>query len=111
MQYINVIERCIFYISFQVSGVGVGTQVPTLLPDVDKYMRKMQLTDQTSDKEFQFWKTQPVPKISEDIANHVNEAIEPSKLVCDIKQEAYNIPDDFRWDTLDLTDEDVVSWE
>ncbi|KAK8729301.1 hypothetical protein OTU49_008752, partial [Cherax quadricarinatus] len=89
----------------KVSGVGVGTQVPPLMPEVERYMRKMQLQNQ---REFQFWNTQPVPKISEDIGEDVNEAIEEEKPVSEIKQEPYNLPDGFRWETLDLTDEDVL---
>lgn len=35
---------------------------PIGMPQVEQYMRKMQLQEQ---KEFLFWNTQPVPKISE----------------------------------------------
>ena len=45
----------------QGGGIGVGTQVPPMLPEVEKYMRKMQFQTQ---RDFQFWNTQPVPKIS-----------------------------------------------
>lgn len=46
----------------------------------------------------------------EEVGENVNEAIEPDKKIEDIKQEPYNLPDGFKWDTLDLTNEDVVSW-
>merc|ERR1719495_2824427 len=68
-------------------------------------MRKMQLQ---SPKEYQFWNTQPVPKINEEVGKNVNEAIEPDKCVDDIKQDPYNLPDGFQWDTLDLTNEGVL---
>lgn len=56
------------FLLFQVSGVGVGTQVPPLMPEMERYMRKMQLQNQ---REFQFWNTQPVPKISEWYSSYV----------------------------------------
>ncbi|KAG0719452.1 Glycylpeptide N-tetradecanoyltransferase 2 [Chionoecetes opilio] len=84
----------------QVLPEGMG------IPQVEQYMRKMQLQEQ---KEFLFWNTQPVPKITEDIEEGVNEAIEGEKTVSEIKQESYNLPDGFFWDTLDLLNPDVVS--
>ncbi|XP_071512935.1 glycylpeptide N-tetradecanoyltransferase 2 isoform X4 [Panulirus ornatus] len=87
------------------SGIGVGTQVPPLMPEMERYMRKLQLQNQ---REFQFWNTQPVPKISEDIGEDVNEAIEADKPISDIKQEPYNLPDGFKWETLDLSNEQVL---
>lgn len=45
----------------------------------------------------------------EDIAEDVNEAIESEKAISDIKQEPYNLPDGFFWDTLDLQNPEVVS--
>lgn len=48
-------------------SVGAGEEqvlphTPIGMPQVEQYMRKMQLQEQ---KEFLFWNTQPVPKISE----------------------------------------------
>ena len=47
-------------------SMGAEEQVlqhsPMGIPQVEQYMRKMQLQEQ---KEFLFWNTQPVPKISE----------------------------------------------
>ncbi|XP_047500622.1 glycylpeptide N-tetradecanoyltransferase 2-like [Penaeus chinensis] len=90
----------------QTEGLGMNAHVPPrLIPEVERYMRKMQLQNQ---KEYHFWNTQPVPKINEEVGENVNEAIEPDKKIEDIKQEPYNLPDGFKWDTLDLTNEDVL---
>ncbi|XP_057651343.1 glycylpeptide N-tetradecanoyltransferase [Diorhabda carinulata] len=56
-------------------------------------------------KNFQFWHTQPVPKMDEKIT--VNEAIEPDKEPSEIREEPYSLPDGFKWDTLNL-DEPLV---
>ncbi|XP_063878390.1 glycylpeptide N-tetradecanoyltransferase-like isoform X1 [Scylla paramamosain] len=90
-------------------GVRAEEQVlqhsPMGIPQVEQYMRKMQLQEQ---KEFLFWNTQPVPKITEDIGEDVNEAIEAEKDISEIKQEPYNLPDGFFWDTLDLQNPEVL---
>lgn len=51
-------------------------------------------------KPYQFWSTQPVPKMDEKIV--VNEPIEPEKSISEIRAEPYSLPDGFQWDTLDL---------
>ncbi|XP_078034361.1 N-myristoyl transferase isoform X1 [Augochlora pura] len=51
-------------------------------------------------KPYQFWSTQPVPKMDEKIVK--NEPIEPDKT--SIRQEPYSLPPDFQWDTLNLDD-------
>ncbi|EFA05466.1 Glycylpeptide N-tetradecanoyltransferase-like Protein [Tribolium castaneum] len=56
-------------------------------------------------KSYQFWNTQPVPKMDEKIT--VNEAIEPDRQVAEIRAEPYSLPDGFAWDTLNL-DEPLV---
>ncbi|KAG5887318.1 hypothetical protein JTB14_006462 [Gonioctena quinquepunctata] len=56
-------------------------------------------------KSYQFWSTQPVPKMDEKIT--VNEAIEPDKELSEIRSEPYTLPDGFMWDTLKL-DEPLV---
>ncbi|KAJ8917261.1 hypothetical protein NQ315_002278 [Exocentrus adspersus] len=56
-------------------------------------------------KSYQFWNTQPVPKMDEKIT--VNEAIEPDKEASEIRAEPYSLPDGFVWDTLNL-DEPLV---
>ncbi|XP_050299787.1 glycylpeptide N-tetradecanoyltransferase 1 [Anthonomus grandis grandis] len=58
-------------------------------------------------KSYQFWNTQPVPKMHEKIT--VNEAIEPDKEISEIRAEPYSLPDGFKWDTLNLDDPLVLT--
>lgn len=51
-------------------------------------------------KSYQFWNTQPVPKMGEEIT--VNGPIEPDKPIESIRQEPYSLPDGFNWDTIDV---------
>ncbi|XP_069111093.1 glycylpeptide N-tetradecanoyltransferase 1-like [Argopecten irradians] len=60
--------------------------------------------EEASKKRYQFWETQPVPKINEKIQTTVNEAIELDKPVEEIRSDTYTLPGGFRWDTLDLCD-------
>ena len=60
-------------------------------------------------KKFTFWGTQPVPAIEEKIEESVNEPIEPDKPISEVRQEPYNLPDGFEWNTLDIDDPDIVS--
>ncbi|XP_018318725.1 glycylpeptide N-tetradecanoyltransferase [Agrilus planipennis] len=53
-------------------------------------------------KSYQFWSTQPVPKMDEKI--NVNEAIEPDKEITEIRAEPYTLPAGFIWDTLNLNE-------
>lgn len=53
-------------------------------------------------KPYQFWSTQPVPKMDEKIT--VNEPIESDKKASEIRQEPYSLPGGFQWDTLTLDD-------
>ncbi|XP_074096678.1 N-myristoyl transferase isoform X1 [Cotesia typhae] len=56
-------------------------------------------------KTYQFWSTQPVPKMDEKIS--INEPIEPNKT--SIRPEPYSLPADFQWDTLNLDDPLVLA--
>lgn len=62
--------------------------------------------DDTVQKSFKFWSTQPVPKFDEKIEK--NEAIEADKPVAEIRQDPYALPDGFKWETLDLNNESVL---
>ncbi|XP_035162735.1 glycylpeptide N-tetradecanoyltransferase 2 isoform X4 [Callithrix jacchus] len=53
---------------------------------------------------YQFWDTQPVPKLDEVITSHG--AIEPDK--DNVRQEPYSLPQGFMWDTLDLSNAEVL---
>ncbi|KAL7647000.1 UNVERIFIED_CONTAM: hypothetical protein RMT77_002257 [Armadillidium vulgare] len=87
------------------SGIN-NKAVPQLMPEVEKYMKKLILQDQR--QEFQFWSTQPVPSIDEDISATINEPIEQNKSINDIRQDPYNLPSGYKWDTLDLKDPEVL---
>jgi len=58
--------------------------------------------DDAKIKTYEFWSTQPVPKLDEKITT--NEEIEPDKSVDTIRGDPYSLPDGFRWDTLDLNE-------
>ena len=58
--------------------------------------------DDAKIKTYEFWSTQPVPKLDEKITT--NEEIEPDKSVDAIRGDPYSLPDGFRWDTLDLNE-------
>ncbi|XP_063565978.1 glycylpeptide N-tetradecanoyltransferase 2 isoform X6 [Gorilla gorilla gorilla] len=60
--------------------------------------------DEAAKHRYQFWDTQPVPKLDEVITSHG--AIEPDK--DNIRQEPYSLPQGFMWDTLDLSDTEVL---
>lgn len=57
-------------------------------------------------KNYQFWSTQPVPRMDEHIA--VSEPIEPEKSLGEIRTEPYSLPEGFHWDTLELEKPDVL---
>ncbi|CAI5741271.1 unnamed protein product [Peronospora farinosa] len=52
-------------------------------------------------KDFKFWKTQPVPALDEFPRQHG--AIDPPKSINDVRQEPYNMPPGFVWSELDLS--------
>uniref|UniRef100_A0A6I8R465 Glycylpeptide N-tetradecanoyltransferase n=1 Tax=Xenopus tropicalis TaxID=8364 RepID=A0A6I8R465_XENTR len=60
--------------------------------------------DEASKRKYQFWDTQPVPKLNEIITCHG--PIEPDK--DNIRQEPYSLPQGFMWDTLDLSNSEVL---
>jgi len=57
-------------------------------------------SDDKKDKKYQFWDTQPVPKLGESIEGDVNEPVEPNKE--DIRKEPFSLPSGFTWDTLNI---------
>jgi glycylpeptide N-tetradecanoyltransferase len=50
-----------------------------------------------------FWDKQPVTQFEENVVWSVNEAIDPVKTVAEVRQEPYNMPAGFVWDTIDMT--------
>ena len=63
--------------------------------------------DEAKKKQFEFWNTQPVPKM-DDLVKDANEAIEEDKPSSEIRAEPYSLPDGFQWDTLNLADPLIV---
>ncbi|RXM29223.1 Glycylpeptide N-tetradecanoyltransferase 2 [Acipenser ruthenus] len=60
--------------------------------------------DEATKHKYQFWDTQPVPKLNEVVTSHG--PIEPDKE--NIRQEPYSLPQGFMWDTLDLSNAEVL---
>ncbi|XP_023488019.2 glycylpeptide N-tetradecanoyltransferase 2 isoform X1 [Equus przewalskii] len=60
--------------------------------------------DEAAKHRYQFWDTQPVPKLNEVITSHG--AIEADK--DNVRQEPYSLPQGFMWDTLDLGNAEVL---
>lgn len=57
-------------------------------------------------KRYQFWETQPVPRLDEQPER--SEPIEPDKKPEQVKQEPYNLPAGFIWDTLEIQDDSTL---
>ncbi|XP_075437482.1 glycylpeptide N-tetradecanoyltransferase 1 isoform X2 [Ascaphus truei] len=60
--------------------------------------------EEASKRSYQFWDTQPVPKLGEVVSSHG--PIEPDK--DHIRLEPYTLPPGFSWDALDLGDRGVL---
>lgn len=58
--------------------------------------------DEAKQKRYQFWDTQPVPKLDEEVGG--NEAIEIDKHVSEIRSEPYSLPQGFNWCMVDIND-------
>lgn len=84
------------------------------LQDIKKAMEMLNLykagpaktTEEALKKKFNFWETQPVPKLDENPA--ANEPIEQEKTIEEIRPETYPLPTGFTWDTLNIDNEAVV---
>lgn len=66
------------------------------------HQKPAKTTEEALHKSYQFWSTQPVPKMDEKILS--NEPIEPPKSSEEIRAEPYTLPDGFHWDTLNLNE-------
>lgn len=64
--------------------------------------RSAKTPEEAMQKQYQFWSTQPVPKMDEKITS--NGPIEPNKSESEIRAEPYSLPAGFQWDTLNLDD-------
>ncbi|XP_072028638.1 glycylpeptide N-tetradecanoyltransferase 2-like [Amphiura filiformis] len=62
--------------------------------------------DEAKKKHYQFWDTQPVPKLEEKVDGEINEPVEPDKT--DVRQDCYSLPGQFQWDTLDVHNPSIL---
>lgn len=58
--------------------------------------------------EWKFWETQPVPKLGQVVPKGTNEPIQPNKTLEEIKQDPFSLPEGFKWDDVDLNDENQL---
>ncbi|XP_074658765.1 glycylpeptide N-tetradecanoyltransferase 1-like isoform X1 [Tubulanus polymorphus] len=96
----------------ETSGEPSSSSKVPVLQDIQKAMELLNMQqamvgapksiEEASKKSFQFWSTQPVPKINETVDE--NCPIEQDKPKDDIRQETLSLPGGFYWDTLDITD-------
>ncbi|CAH3157078.1 unnamed protein product, partial [Porites evermanni] len=63
-------------------------------------------TEEALRKKYQFWDTQPVPKLDEEVSECG--CIEENKPIEELRSEPYTLPQGFVWDTLDISNEKVV---
>ena len=59
-----------------------------------------------NEKQFEFWSTQPVPKLDE--VSSANEPIVEDIPVSDLRKQPFSLPSGFHWDTLKIDDPIVV---
>lgn len=88
------------------AGCNISLQDIRKAVEVLSFQQKpAKTTEEALQKQYQFWNTQPVPKMDEKIT--CNEPIEPVKGTLEIRAEPYSLPVGFQWDTLNL-DEPLV---
>ncbi len=58
--------------------------------------------DDAAKKSFEFWSTQPVPRLDEEVTT--NEEIEADIPLDRLRKEPYSLPKGFKWDTLNIDD-------
>ena len=70
--------------------------------------------EEAKKKRYEFWETQPVPKLSEDESvlalEVVNEPIDPNTDIEKVRKEPLPLPDGFVWVSLDIENEGDVSF-
>lgn len=60
-------------------------------------------TQDAIQKRYQFWETQPVPRFDDNF-----DTSEPIKKTVELREEPYNLPEGFAWDTLDIGNDDIL---
>eukprot|EP00596_Hydrurales_sp_CCMP1899_P003968 CAMPEP_0119045000 /NCGR_PEP_ID=MMETSP1177-20130426/36191_1 /TAXON_ID=2985 /ORGANISM="Ochromonas sp, Strain CCMP1899" /LENGTH=450 /DNA_ID=CAMNT_0007016021 /DNA_START=57 /DNA_END=1406 /DNA_ORIENTATION=+ len=72
----------------------------------EKYLKQNQKGKDT-DIEHKFWNTQPMPGLK-DVFDGESGPMDGNTDVTAVRQEPYNMPGGFEWDSLDVTDPDVI---
>jgi len=95
--------------SMEIPGDGKIQNISAKIADLRKTMELLTLQqgapktpDEALRKTYQFWDTQPVPKLDEKVVT--NEPIEPDKEESEIRGDPYALPEGFHWETLDISD-------
>ena len=94
----------------QLSRLAKERQLQTLAKAMEQMQfesRSVKSIDEAKKKQFEFWDTQPVPKLDEDVVG-ANEEMTPDKEMGELRQEPYSLPAGFHWDTLNLQDPLIV---
>ncbi|XP_065053130.1 glycylpeptide N-tetradecanoyltransferase 2-like [Rhopilema esculentum] len=93
-------------------GAPAAVNMQTLV-QIQRAMEQLMATNkpartpnEAKQRRYEFWDTQPVPRMDEDINEPVNEALEPEKV--EIRQTPYSLPAGFVWDTLDIENPDTL---
>lgn len=87
------------------SEAGVNFSIQEIRKAMEVFslqQRSAKTPEEALQKQYQFWSTQPVPKIDEKITS--NGPIEDDKSPSEIRAEPYSLPPGFQWDTLNLDD-------
>lgn len=89
------------------------------LEDIKKAFNMLKLTtptvpvqpktkEEALDKKYEFWETQPVPKLDDSAVDVPNEPIQPPLDKAQIPKDSLNLPDGFVWVSLNIDDEHEV---
>jgi len=84
------------------------TELAALMKKIQLLESKPPATEEAGpDKEYKFWKTQPVPQwnVADDGGDDTEGPIEVDKPQSEVRQTPLNMPAGFEWDTLDLDNE------
>ncbi|XP_071507282.1 glycylpeptide N-tetradecanoyltransferase 2-like [Diadema antillarum] len=84
----------------QLSMSKLKAAMELLVPQGTQLQGPAKSIDEAKKKTYNFWQTQPVPNLEDEINSETNEPVEANKT--DIRQEPYSLPAGFSWDTLDI---------
>jgi glycylpeptide N-tetradecanoyltransferase len=70
--------------------------------------RVVRTLDEAKSREHQFWNTQPVTQLSEQIGSTEKGPIEPDQPIGEVRDLPLTLPTGYKWDTLDLSDKAIL---